>query len=133
MGVPKHLISLIRNLYEASSMKVRIDNRESPAFTTSKGVRQGCILSPDLFNIYGEYVMRKVLKNWHGGISVARKKISNLRYADDTTLIAASEDEMLELIWRLEHESELFGLRINNSKTKIMIIDKQAHYSSPGP
>ena len=71
---------------------VRVDNHLSDAFSVSKGVRQGCILSPILFNIYGEYVMRKVLEGWDGGISVAGVGISDLRYADDTTLLSSSEE-----------------------------------------
>lgn len=78
---------------------MRIENSLSAPFKIGRGVRQGCILSPDLFNIYGEHIIRTVLDGWNGGISVG-KKISNLRYADDTTLIAASEEEMSEILYR---------------------------------
>ena len=124
MGVPEHLIALIRNLYNNNMAKVRIENQHSLPFKTGRGVRQGCILSPDLFNIYGEYIMRKALDEWSGGISIAGKKITNLRFADDTTLIAASEEEMLKLLNRVERESNKCGLRINADKTKIMIVDR---------
>lgn len=124
MGVPDHLISLIQSLYEASSATVRCHNTESKHFQPKKGVRQGCILSPVLFNIYSEAILRKALENWDGGASIGGVKVNNLRFADDTTLCANSEEEMSRLLKKVEEESEKFGLTINKSKTKVMIVDR---------
>lgn len=124
MGTPGHLVILIKNLYESNSARIRLDNLYSTSFKVERGVRQGCILSPALFNIYGEYIMRKALEDWNGGIVIAGKKISNLRYADDTTLVAANEEEMTALLRRVEMESLKLDLKINRQKTKIMVIDR---------
>lgn len=124
MGAPVHLVSLIKNLYESNEATVRLSQKFSKRFRTERGVRQGCVLSPDLFNIYGEFVMRRSLDEWSGGITIAGKKITNLRFADDTTLIAATEEEMVELLRRVECESNNVGLKINKIKTKIMIVDR---------
>ncbi|XP_037866981.1 uncharacterized protein LOC119628534 [Bombyx mori] len=124
MGVPMHLIQLMRALYLSGRGSVRIGPAQSREFRFEKGVRQGCIVSPILFNIYGEYIMRKTLEEWDGGATVGGVKISNLRYADDTTLVASSEKEMEELLRRLVIVSEEMGLKINQPKTKIMIVDK---------
>lgn len=125
-GVPIHLVSLIRNLYETGYGTVTIGNTTSSCFRFHKGVRQGCVISPILFNIYGEYIMRKTLEDWEGGVKINGVKISNLRYADDTTLFASSEAEMAELLNRLETTSLEMGLDINKSKTKLMVIDRFA-------
>lgn len=93
-------------------------------FIKSLGVRQGCILSPILFNIYGKYIMRRALDGWEGGISIGGRKISNLRYADDTTLFASSEQELAQLFTRVAEESELVGLTINKAKTKVLMVDR---------
>lgn len=124
MGVPKHLADMVRSLYEESEAVVRTYEGETGNFRTERGVRQGCILSPQLFNIYSEYVMRQALEGWRGGVSIGGRNISNLRYADDTTLIAASEEEMVELIKRVETAGERLGLHINVQKTKIMVVDR---------
>lgn len=124
MGVPDHLSLLIQNLYVNSKAAVKIDNQLSNTCKIGKGVRQGCILSPILFNIYGEYIMRGVMDGWRGGIAVGGVKISNLRYADDTVLLASTQDELLEILHELEMESNDLGLDINYSKTKVMIIDR---------
>jgi hypothetical protein len=124
MGVPMHLVKIIHNLYNDNNAVVRINSLNSTNFRVQRGVRQGCILSPDLFNIYGEYIMRRALDGWKGGVSIGGKKLSNLRYADDTTLIANNHEEMAELIRRVETESNVLGLQINRPKTKIMIIDR---------
>lgn len=123
-GVPSHLVMLIRNLYESSYGTVTVGDTTSSRFTFQKGVRQGCISSPILFNIYGEHIMRQTLEDWEGGIKIGGVKISNLRYADDTTLFASSENEMAELLRRLETASLEMGLAINKSKTKLMIVDR---------
>lgn len=124
MGVPAHLIALIRNLYADSRAAVRLQEGHSPDFEASRGVRQGCILSPVLFNIYGEYIMRKSLEEWKGGVRVGGQKISNLRFADDTTLCASSESELEQLLKRVEKTSNELGLTLNRGKTKIMIVDR---------
>lgn len=124
MGVPHHLRTLIQQLYKKSKARVRIDKHLSNPCNIKKGARQGCILSPILFNIYTEYIMRRVLENWNGGISIGGTTINNLRYADDTVLLTSTAEELAELVQKLKIESESFDLKINMSKTKIMIIDR---------
>lgn len=124
MGVPEHLVALIQSLYTENRSFVRIGTEYSNMFQTKKGVRQGCILSPALFNIYGEYVIRKTIENWEKGFPVGGKRLSNLRYADDTVLLATSMEDMTELFQRLETESGNIGLAVNRSKTKVMIVDR---------
>jgi len=130
MGAPKHLVHLLRRLYEDGTASVRADDVLSENFHPSSGVRQGCIVSPLLFNIYTEFIMRITLEDWPDGISVGGFKISNLRYADDTTLFSTSISHMEELLQKMERVSLDFGLRINRSKTKIMIVDR-ANNNSP--
>lgn len=89
-----------------------------------RGVRQECVLSPILFNLYGEQIMRRALENWERGVKVGGQIISNLRFADDTTLLAKNEQDIAELIERVERESRYYGLEINRSKTKVMIVDR---------
>ena len=131
MGAPQHLVHLTRRLYEDGTAAVRVDGIDSERFKTQAGVRQGCILSPLLFNIYTEYIMRMVLEDWDKGISVGGRKISNLRYADDTTLLASTKDEIETLLRRLETTASDFGLAINRDKTKMMIVDR-ADNNQPG-
>ena len=97
MGTPAHLISLIRGLYSTQRAAVRTEHGDTNWFSINKGVRQGCILSPRLFNLYTEHVMRRALEGFDGGINISGRKVCNLRYADDTTLIATTEDECREL------------------------------------
>lgn len=125
MGVPKHLVLLLRQLYENNTASVRIDNMSSEEFHVQAGVRQGCILSPLLFNTYTEYIMRIILEQWDKGISISGNRISNLRYADDTTLLASNVDDIGELLQILETTSQEWGLAINREKTKMMIVDRQ--------
>lgn len=125
MGVPKHLVVLVKNLYVQGHAVVRIENQISGKCNISKRVRQGCVLSPLLFNIYSKFVMRAVLDEWHGGVSVGGVKISNLRFADNTVLIAKDQPEMEVIISRLEQISSKHGLRIKYHKTKMMIIDRE--------
>ncbi|VEN52761.1 unnamed protein product [Callosobruchus maculatus] len=106
IGVPYHLVFLIQQLYESNSARVRIDGNLFSQTATRKGVRQGCVLSPMLFNIYYEFVMRQVLDNWNGGVTIGGSKISNVRFADDTTLIAASQEEPVALLNILEQHRE---------------------------
>lgn len=124
MGVPPHLIVLLRKLYEDGTAAVQIDNTRSESFKTEAGVRQGCILSPLLFNTYTEYIMRIVLEDWEKGISVGGRVINNLRYADNTTLLAHTREDMKQLLTRLETTTLKFGLAINRDKTKMMIVDR---------
>lgn len=126
MGTPQHLITLIENLYESSRAKVRVNANAdlSKPFGLGKGMRQGCILSPVLFNIYGEWIIRRATDEWKGGIAVGGRKLCNLRYADDTTLLATTEEELTELVNRVEEASNEVGLQINREKTKIMIVDR---------
>lgn len=123
IGVPSHLKSLVANLYKDGESCIKINDVISRPFKPEMGVRQGCIRSPLLFNIYGEDIMRRALDNWAGGITIGGNKISNLRYADDTTLFVSSEHELAELVKRVERESKLVGLSINKAKTKVMLID----------
>ena len=125
MGIPSHLIHLIRNLYDGQAACVRTENAQkgnSDWFSLGQGVRRGCILSPSLFNLYAEYIMRSATADWPGGLPVGGYNINKLRYADDTTLIATSVADMAELLKRVKVESELLGLRLNVSKTNIMSI-----------
>ena len=102
-------------------MQVRKQQLELVMFQIGKGVGQGCILSPCLFNFYAEYIMRNSgLEEAQAGIKIARRTINNLRYADDTTLMAESEEKLKNLLMKVKEESEKFGLKLNIQKTKIM-------------
>lgn len=124
MGFPKHVVELLRTLYAHQESVVRTACGDSAWFNIEQGVRQGCILSPHLFNAYAEYIMRMALDNCMSGISIGGRRINNLRYADDTTLLAGSAKELEDLIERVRTESEKFGLFLNVSKTKVMIINQ---------
>ena len=120
MGIPDHLTCLLRNLYAGQEATVRTGHG-TECFQIGKGVRQGCILSPCLFNLYAEYIMRNTgLEEAHAGIKIARRNINNLRYADDTTLMAESEEELKSLLMKMKEESEKVGLKLNIQKTKIL-------------
>ena len=120
MGTPDHLTCLLRNLYAGQEATVRNVHGKTDRFQIGKGVRQGCILSPCLFNFYAESIMRNAgLDEAQAGIKIARKSINNLRYADDTTLMAESE-ELKSLLMKVKEESERVGLKLNIQKTKIM-------------
>ena len=121
MEIPDHLICLLRNLYAGQEATVRMEHGTTDWFQIGKGVRQGCILSPCLFNLYAEYIMRKAgLEETQAGIKIARRNINNLRYADDTTLMAESEEELKSLLMKVKEESEKAGLKLNIQKSKIM-------------
>ncbi|XP_037872901.1 LINE-1 retrotransposable element ORF2 protein [Bombyx mori] len=124
MGIPDHLVSLVQTLYMDGITRVRMNNEFFHPFKPERGVRQGCILSPQLFNLIGEHIMRLVLENWEGGIRVVGHRINNLRFADDTTIIGTSERELHELLRRVEVVSKDYGLCINRSKTKLMFVDR---------
>ena len=120
MGIPDHLTCLLRNLYAGQEATVRTGHGTTDWFQVGKGVCQGCILSPCLFNLYAEYTMRNSgLEEAQAGIKIARRNINNLRYADDTTLMAESE-EIKSLLMKVKEESEKVGLKLNIQKTKIM-------------
>ena len=121
MGIPDHLTRLLRNLYAGQEATVRTGHGTTYWFQIGKGVRQGCILSPCLFNLYAEYIIRNAeLDEAQAGIKIAGRNINNLRYADDTTLMAESE-ELKSLLMKVKEESEKVGLKLNIQKTKIMV------------
>ena len=120
-GIPDHLTCLLRNLYAGQEATVRTGHGTRDWFQIGKGVPQGCILLPCLFNLHAGYIMRNArLEEAQAGIEIARRKINNLRYADDTTLMAESE-ELKGLLMKVKEESEKVGLNLNIQKTKIMI------------
>ena len=121
VGIPDHLTCLLRNLYAGLEAIVRTGHGTTDWFQIGKGVCQGYILSPCLFNLYAEYIMRNAgLEEAQAGIKIARRNINNLRYADDTTLKAESEEELKSLLMKVKVESEKVGLKLNIQKTKIM-------------
>ena len=116
-----HLTCLLRNLYAGQEATVRTGHGTTDWFQIGKGVCQGCILSPCLFNLYAEYLMRNaVLDEAQTGIKIAGRNINNLKYADDTTLMAESEEELKSLLMKVKEENEKAGLKLNIQKTKIM-------------
>ena len=121
MGIPDHLTCLLRNLYAGQETTVRTGHGTTDWFQIGKGVCQGCILSPCFFNFYAEYIMRNAgLEEVQAGIKIAGRYINKLRYADDTTLMAGSEEELRSLLMKVKEESEKLGLKLNIQKTKIM-------------
>ena len=122
MGIPDHLTSLLRNLYAGQEATVRSGHGTTDWFQIGKGVRQGCTLSPCLFNLYAEYIMRNAgLEKAQAGIKIARRNINNLRYADDTTLMTESEEELKTLWMKVKKEGEKIGLKLSIQKMKIMV------------
>ena len=120
-GIPDHLTCLLRKLYAGQEATVRSGHGTTDGFQIGKGVRQGCILSPCLFNLYAEYIMRNTgLDEAQAGIKIAGRNINNLRYADDTTLMAENEEELNSLLMKVKEESEKVGLKLNIQKTKII-------------
>ena len=118
MGIPDHLTCLLRNLYARQEATVRTGHGTTDWFHIAKGVRQGCILSPCLFNFYAEYIMRNAgLEEAQAGIKIAGRNTNNLRYADDTILMAESEEELKSLLMKVEEECEKVGLKLNIQKT----------------
>ena len=119
--IPDHFTCLQRNLYAGQEATVRTWHGTTDWFQIGKGVRQGCILSPCLFNWYAEHIMQNaMLYEAQAGIKIAGRNINNLRYADDTTLMEGSEEELKSLLMKLKEESEKVGLKFNNQKMKIM-------------
>ena len=121
MGIANHLTYLLRNLYAGQEVTVRTGHGTTDWFQTGKGVHQGCILSTCLFNFYAEYIMRNAgLEETQAAIKIARRNINNLRYADDTTLMEESEEELKSLLMKVKEESEKVGLKLNIQNTKSM-------------
>ena len=124
MGIPDHLTCLLRNLYAGQEATVRTGHGTTDWLQIGKGVCQGCILSPCLFNLYAEYIMRNArLEEAQAGIKISRRNINNLRYADETTLMAESEEDLKSLLMKMKEEWEKAGLELNIQKTKIMASD----------
>ena len=121
MGIPDHFTCLLRNLYAGQEATVKTGHGTTDWFQIGKGVRQGCILSPCLFNLYAEYIMRNAgLDEAQAGIKISRRNINDLRYSDDITLMAGSEEKLRSLLMKVKEESEKVGLKLNIQKTKIM-------------
>ena len=122
MGIPDHLTCLLRSLYAGQEARVRTGYGTTNWFQIGKGARQGYILSPCLFNLYAEYIMRNAgLDEAQAGIKIAGRNINNLRYAEDTTLMAENEEQLESLLMKVKEESKKLGLQFNIQKTKIMV------------
>ena len=121
VGIPDHLTCLLRNLYAGQEATVRIGHGTTDWFQIGKGVHQGCILSPCLFNLYADYIMRNAgLEEAQAGIKIARRNINNIKYGDDIILMADTEEELKNLLMKVKEESENVGLKLNIQKAKIM-------------
>ena len=121
MGIPDHLTCILRNQYAGQEATVRIGHGTTDWFQIGKGVPQSCILLPCLFNFYAEYIMRNTgLEEAQAGIKIASRNINNFRYADDTILMAESEEELKSLLIKVKAESKKVGLKLSIQKTKIM-------------
>ena len=119
--MPDHLTCLLRNLYAGQEATVRTEHGTTDWFQIGKGVHQDCILSPCLFSLYAEYITRNArLEDVQAGIKISGRNINNFRYADDTTLMAGSEEELKSLLMKVKEESEKVGLKLNIQKTKVM-------------
>ena len=129
MGIPDHLTYLLRNLYAGQEATVRTGHGTTDWFQIGKGVRQGCILSPCLFNFYTEYIHVGLDE---AGIKIAERNINNLRHADDTTLMAENEEELKSLLMKVKEESEKAGLKLNIQKMKIMASGPIASWEIDG-
>ena len=128
-GIPEVEIRLIVNLYWGQTAVVRIDNETSENFPISKGVRQGCILSPILFNLYTNYMIEEAFEDLNG-IRINGENITNIRYADDTVLLAENEGELQILMTALNDKCEGYGMVLNEKKTKVMLISKEEPYGN---
>ena len=121
VGISDHLTCFLRHLHAGQEVTVRTGHGTMDWFQTGKGVHQGWILSPGLFNLYAEYIMQNAgLDEAQAGIKTARRNINNPRYADDTTLMEESEEELKSLLMKVKVESEKAGLKLNSQNTKIM-------------
>ena len=121
MGIPDHLTCLLRHLYAGQEAAVRTGHGTINWFQIRRGVCQGCILSPCLFNLYAKYIMQNArLDEAQAGVKMAERNINNLRYTDDTTFMAESKEELKSLLMKVKEESEKVGLKLNIQKTKTM-------------
>ena len=128
MRIPDHLTCLLRNLYAGQEATVRTGHGTTDWFQIGKGVHQGCILPPCLFNFYAQYIMRNVgLEEAQAGIKISGRNTNKLRYADDTTLMADSEEQLKSLLMKVKEESKKAGLKLNIQKTKIMASGPSLH------
>ena len=128
MGLPDHLTCLLRNVYADQEATVRTVHGTTDWFQIGKGVLQGCILSPCLFNFCAEYIMRNVgLDEEQAGLKIARRNTNNLRYANDTTLMVEKEKELKSLLMKVKEESEKVGSKLNIQKLKIMAFGTSLH------
>ena len=133
MEIPDHMTCLLRNLYAGQEATVRTRHGTTDWFQIKKGVHQGCILSSSLFNLYAEYIVQNTrVDEAQAGIKIVGININNLRYADDTTLMAESEEELKSLLMRVKQESEKAGLKLNILKTKIMASGTSPHAKQMG-
>ena len=127
MGIPDYLTCFLRNLYAGQETTIRTGHG-TDWFQIKKGIHQGCILSPCLFNLYAEHIVRNAgLEEAQAGIKSAGKNINNLRYADDTTFMAESEEGLKSLLMKVKEESEKVGFKLNIQKTKIMHLVPSLH------
>ena len=132
-GIPDHLTCLLRNLYAGQEATVKTGHGTSDWFQIGKGVRQGCILSPCLFNLYAEHIMRNTgLDEAQAGIKIAGRNINNLRHADDTTLMAESKEELKSILMKVKEDSEKAGLKFNIQKTKIIAFGPITSWQTDG-
>ena len=123
IGIPDHLTCLLRNLYADQEATVRTRHGTTDWFQIGKGICQGSILSPCLFNLYAEYIMQNArMDEAQAGIKIASRNINNLRYADDSTLMGESKEELHILLMKVKEESEKAGLKLNIQKTKIIVV-----------
>ena len=128
MGISDHLTCLLRNLYAGQEATVRSGHGTADWFQIGKGVHQGCILSPCLFNLYAEYIMRNAeLDEAQAGNNIAGRNINNLRYAGDTTLMGESEEELKSFLMKVKEKSEKVGLKLNIQKTNIITSSPSLH------
>ena len=128
MGIPDHLTYLLRNLHTGQEATVRTGHGTTDWFQIGKGVHQGCTLSPCLFNLYAEYIMRNSgLDEEQARIQISSRNSNNFRYADDTTLMSESQEELKSLLMRVKEDSERASLRLNIQKTKIMASGPLLH------
>ena len=133
MGIRDHLTCLLRNRYADLEVTVRTGHGTTDWFQIGKGVSQGCILSPYLFNLYAEYIIRNArLDEAQAGIKTAGRNIKNLRYADDTTLMAESEEELKNLLMKMKEESEKAGLKLSIQETKLMAFGRITSWQIDG-
>ena len=128
MGISDHLTCLLRNLYAGQEATVRTGHGTTDWFQIGKGARQGCILSPCLFNLYVEYIMRNAgLDEAQAGVKIAGRNNNTFRYTDDTTLMAESEEDLKSFLMKVHEESEKVGLKLNIHKTKILYLVSSLH------